>query len=175
MVYVGVPLLWQSATPQCPRELDARFAHEAARFRGRQRRAAHRRTRRGARARRNGRWRWHAGTTRVLPVRAPASRLWALAKVPRRNACGERRDQGRPRASMTHSPFVAHHDAQGSIGVSPTYRKVRFWHLLAGGRFQVITYGRFWVITEGRARSSPRERSRRMSAAGASDCIFHVS
>jgi hypothetical protein len=47
--------------------------------RPRQRRAAHRRTRRNARAQRNGRWRWSAGVKRVLSVRAPAR------EPPRRN------------------------------------------------------------------------------------------
>jgi hypothetical protein len=35
--------------------------------------------------------------------------------------------------SRPHSPFVAHHNAQGSIGVSPTFRKGAFGVWRSGG------------------------------------------
>jgi hypothetical protein len=49
-----------------------------------------------------------AGAKSVEATRALLSAV-VPALVPQRTARGERRDQGRARSSMTHSPFVAHH------------------------------------------------------------------
>jgi hypothetical protein len=53
----AVPFSWQSAEPHCPRGLDEPFPSALVRLGRRLRCAAHRRTRRNARAHCNGRWR----------------------------------------------------------------------------------------------------------------------
>jgi hypothetical protein len=90
-----------AAKPHCPGGRDERFVSALGRFRCRQRRAAHRRTRRNARAHRDGRWRWGAGVNSFdLQPRAPQH----PPTFHTANARGERRDRRRARSPMTCRP-----------------------------------------------------------------------
>ena len=109
--------MWaRAARTARPIGLDEGFASALASLRRRQRRAAHRRTPRNARAQCNGRWRCARRFEDALSVELQLSTdRSTLAHSPRcsrrlhlqrfnRNARGERRDQGRARSQDTRPP-----------------------------------------------------------------------